>query len=189
MDVSLDVPLPVTPGHHPGFRWTMSVMKGRPLPTIDAGCPSCSRRELLAGTGALAASLLVGCGGGDAEPMADAAITTGGNEMCGAGWCVDLAHPANAPLLEIEGQRALVVPGDKIIVVRTSATEFAVVSRVCTHNGCSVAYAPASDLLVCPCHGSRFMLTGAVEREPATRALRRYASTFDETTQILTITL
>ena len=110
----------------------------------------------------------------------------GGFEMCGADICVSLTDPANAALLNVNGARALNIP-DKIIIVRTSETEFAVLSRVCTHNGCGVGYQPSTMSFNCPCHGSRFSIDGGVTNGPATRSLKKYVSTFDAGTQVLTI--
>jgi Rieske Fe-S protein len=129
-----------------------------------------------------------GCGGGGEDAPVDAPGTTSGFEMCGANICVNLMDPANVALLDVNGSRAINVP-DKIIVVRKSATEFSVLSRVCTHNGCGISYQPSSMEFACPCHGSRFSINGAVTREPANRALESYTHTFDETTQVLTITI
>lgn len=144
------------------------------------------RREVLRGLGLV---VLCGCGGGGDEPTPDT-IPGNGFEMCGANLCVDLSHPSNAALLDVNGARAINAPnGDKLIVVRQSATMFAVLARTCTHNGCGVGYNPALMVLVCPCHGSRFALDGTVTRDPAIRNLKSYASTFDEATQTLTITL
>ncbi|MDQ3340342.1 MAG: Rieske 2Fe-2S domain-containing protein [Myxococcota bacterium] len=131
----------------------------------------------------------VGCGGGGGEETTpDAPGTTSGFEVCGTNICVSLMEPVNAALRDVNGARPINVP-DKIIIVRTSATTFSVLSRVCTHNNCGVSYQPSSMELACPCHGSRFALNGAVTREPATRALKSYTHTFDETTQVLTITI
>lgn len=131
-----------------------------------------------------------GCGGGgdEIEMPIDAPGTTAGFEVCGANICFNLMEPSNAALLNVNGARSANVP-DKIVIVRRSATEFSVVSRICTHNGCQVSYVASSMELVCPCHGSRFTATGAVTREPATRNLKSYASTFDEVTQVLTVTI
>jgi len=109
--------------------------------------------------------------------------------MCGANMCLDLNHPANAMLKNVDGARAINVPGDKIIIVRMANNVFAVLTRVCTHQGCNVTYnAPAMELR-CPCHGSRFALSGDVTLGPAVGNLKRYANTFDEPTQTLTIVL
>ena len=128
-----------------------------------------------------------GCGGAGEEMPVDAAGTTSGFEMCGTNICFNLMEAANAALLDVNGARAVNVP-DKIVIVRRSATEFSVLSRICTHNGCTVAFQASTMEFVCPCHGSRFSITGAVTRSPATRNLEKYTSTFDESTQILTIT-
>ena len=129
----------------------------------------------------------VGCGGGGDDAPVDA-LGSGGFEMCGADICVNLMDPANASLLDVNGLRALNVP-DKIIIVRTSETAFVVLSRVCTHNGCGVAYQPGSMSFACPCHGSRFSIDGSVTNGPATRSLKKFVSAFDPGTQILTITI
>lgn len=130
-----------------------------------------------------------GCGGSDDPEMpVDAAGTTAGFEMCGTNICFNLMEPANAALQNVNGARPVNVP-DKIVIVRQSATEFSVLSRICTHNGCNVSFQPSSTEFVCPCHGSRFSITGAVTRQPATQNLKKYTHTFDEATQILTITI
>ena len=130
----------------------------------------------------------IGCGGGGDDAPVDAPMANGGFEMCWANICVSLTDPANAALLAVNGARAVNIP-DKIIIVRTSDTEFAVLSRVCTHNGCGVGYQPSSMSFACPCHGSRFSIDGGVTNGPATRSLKRYLSTFDAGTQVLTITI
>ena len=144
-----------------------------------------NRREVLklgvVGVGCL------GCGGGGEDVPADAA-EPGSFTMCGAEVCVDLTNPANAALLEINGARALDVP-DKILILRTSATEFVVLSRVCTHQGCGLAYQPGPMELACSCHGSRFSATGSVLRGPATRSLKKLTNRFDAATQTLAITV
>ena len=133
---------------------------------------------------------LCGCGGGGDSAPPDA-FDGGGVSMCGADLCLDLTHPANAALANVDGARAVATTEDKMLVVRAVATPpaFTVLSRICTHNGCTVGWDPSVHQYKCPCHGSRFADDGSVLRGPATRSLKEYVSTFDEATQTLTITL
>jgi nitrite reductase/ring-hydroxylating ferredoxin subunit len=52
--------------------------------------------------------------------------------------------------------------------------EILALSHQCPHNKCRVDYVPDRQVILCPCHGSRFDLTGAVLRGPARHPLRRY---------------
>lgn len=56
----------------------------------------------------------------------------------------------------------------------------AAVSALCTHLGCTVL--PAAGALRCPCHDSRFDLTGKFLQGPAGTDLTRYAVSFDGAT-------
>jgi cytochrome b6-f complex iron-sulfur subunit len=156
----------------------------------DDVCRDCSRRTMIRGIGiAAAASVLgVGCGSDDGSTP-DAGDPNAGISMCGASVCLDLSHPANQQLLAVDGARRIMVSNDAAIVIRQSDTEFSVVSSVCTHAGCSVAYNSGLKLLVCPCHGSRFGVTGNVNMGPAARPLKRYPATFDAATMTLSITV
>ncbi len=58
---------------------------------------------------------------------------------------------------------------DDVIVCRTDNGVRALSAR-CTHLGCTLT-SRSGDMLVCPCHGSRFHLDGSVARGPASRAL------------------
>jgi Rieske Fe-S protein len=62
-----------------------------------------------------------------------------------------------------------------LAVTRLSASEVAAVSRICTHQGCTVALpSSAGGTLDCPCHGSRFRTNGQVVNGPAARALSSF---------------
>jgi len=52
--------------------------------------------------------------------------------------------------------------------------EFLALSHQCPHNKCRVDYVPDRQTILCPCHGSRFDLTGEVLRGPARYPLQRY---------------
>jgi cytochrome b6-f complex iron-sulfur subunit len=78
--------------------------------------------------------------------------------------------------------------GMKILVVRKDAATYLAMSTRCTHQGCEVG-APANNQIVCPCHGSRYDMEGAVIQGPAPAPLPRYSATYDASRQILTVHL
>ena len=171
----------------------MRAMRRESLPAVppsSEGCPDCTRRQVVQGLGvAAAASLLgLGCDGGG-EPLPDAGDPLAGTMMCGASLCVLLGDAANASLLDVDGARVITLPGEKLLVIRRDAEIFVVLSAVCTHNGCTVRYEASRDQAACPCHGSRYGLSGAVAQGPAAVPLRRYNATFDAAMQTVTIVL
>jgi Rieske Fe-S protein len=60
---------------------------------------------------------------------------------------------------------------DDVIVCR-SAGGVKVFAARCTHLGCRITVL-SGDLLICPCHGSKFKPDGSVVSGPATRPLER----------------
>ena len=150
------------------------------------GCTDCSRRAVLRGLAATAAAVLAGCPdgslAGDAGP--DPATT-----MCGADLCLDLDDPRNAALTSIDGSLIATAPHDRILVVRTSSTAAQAVSDTCTHASCGIRYDGVNRVFICPCHGSRYALSGAVLQGPAVRPLTRYQTQLDLGAHRLTIFL
>jgi menaquinol-cytochrome c reductase iron-sulfur subunit len=59
-------------------------------------------------------------------------------------------------------------------VVKDSAGDITAFSPRCTHLGCAYRWAAAKHEFVCPCHASRFAVTGQVLSGPAPRPLDRY---------------
>ena len=58
-----------------------------------------------------------------------------------------------------------------LYVLALEEGEYAVLSPICTHLGCTVNI--EGERLVCPCHGSTYDRTGQVLRGPAEHPLRR----------------
>lgn len=162
-------------------------MPPRVVPLAGTGCDGCSRRIVLRGFAATAASMLVGCP--ESEPPPPDAPQMSQSTMCGTNLCVDLADPVNGPLAVVDGSLIVTAPKDTIVVVRTSATALVALSDVCTHQGCNVRYDRVGKVLNCPCHGSRFSLSGTVLRGPATTPLKNYTTQFDQGMNLLTIML
>ncbi len=134
-----------------------------------------------------AATMLVGCPA-DTTPAPDAPPGTI-PPTCGTNLCLDLKDAANAVLTAVDGTLTVRSSSDEILVIRTSATAVQAVSEICTHAGCSVRYDQVGKVLDCPCHGSRYSLTGAVLRGPATQPLKSYTTALDQSTNLVTIML
>jgi glycine/D-amino acid oxidase-like deaminating enzyme/nitrite reductase/ring-hydroxylating ferredoxin subunit len=64
-----------------------------------------------------------------------------------------------------------VIAGRKVAVHRDLAGELHALSPVCTHLRCLVEFNRAEKSWDCPCHGSRYDITGEVLNGPATRGL------------------
>jgi Rieske Fe-S protein len=63
--------------------------------------------------------------------------------------------------------------GEKVAAYRDVDGTLCAVSPVCTHLGCLVAFNTAEKTWDCPCHGSRFTVSGEVLQGPATDDLEQ----------------
>ncbi len=140
-------------------------------------CADCMNRRQFLTTAASAASLVVvGCGDGDVSGVPGRTIVI----------------PSGPVTLKVADHPELATTGvikrvfDSIGVKRTGPATFEALSLVCTHEGCGVNITTSTQL-DCPCHQSRFDGNGAVLRGPADRALSRYPTSYDASTDILTI--
>ena len=86
------------------------------------------------------------------------------------GTTIDLSDTAFSALQEVGG---FAYAGD-IIVIRTGENTYVALSKICTHEGCTVGYDPSNNLLPCPCHGSVYAISGAVINGPAQNSLHIY---------------
>lgn len=146
-------------------------------------CRDCSRRTVLKGLGVAAAVALVpGCTQGSDLP-------TGKTTSCGSNVCLDLDDSANKALTTPGGAMLIDTSRDTIMVIRMSSTDVIALSAICTHAGCSMNFNNGSQLLECPCHGSKFAENGQVVQGPAVRPLTTYTASLDTTTNTITVIL
>ena len=80
-----------------------------------------------------------------------------------------LAHPGGYLKIQPEGAAT------PIYVLALQDGDYAAVSPICTHLGCTVNIEGVH--LVCPCHGSTYNRAGQVLRGPAERPLQRFSTT------------
>ncbi len=75
------------------------------------------------------------------------------------------------PVSEVPPKGGLILPADKVVLVREHNGVLRAFSAVCTHQGCTVN-SIADGIITCPCHGSQYSaVNGAVVRGPAPRPL------------------
>ena len=94
---------------------------------------------------------------------------------------VDLTNSAYSELGTVGG---FAYKGD-IIIIHSAADQYIALSKICTHEACTVAYNASASQIQCPCHQSAFTTGGAVINGPATSALKKYTVT--KSGNILTI--
>ena len=112
------------------------------------------------------------CSNGTDESIDDANNNNNNNS---SGIEIDLTSATNAALASVGGY---VYKGD-IIVIRTGESQYIALSKICTHQGCTVTYNSTNNDLPCPCHGSKFSISGGVIEGPAETSLKKYIVTVD----------
>jgi Rieske Fe-S protein len=126
-------------------------------------CDDCiNRRDFLAKSALAAAALVVaeGCGDGQIGPSVPSR-TTGGDPNLPINGPV-VVKVADFPGLATVG--TVVDIGSERAVIRTGATTFRGLSRICTHEQCDTDV--RNNRFECPCHGSIFGADGSVIRGP-----------------------
>ena len=99
----------------------------------------------------------------------------GDDEIVNSEITVDLTNPEFSALGTIGGYAYK----DNIILIRISESEYTALSKICTHQGCTVSYSPVTNQLPCPCHGSLYNISGGVINGPAPKSLKQYSVTVD----------
>lgn len=62
-----------------------------------------------------------------------------------------------------------------IIVFRTGENTYVALSKICTHQSCTVTYNHDNGTVPCPCHGSVYTTAGVVTAGPAPSNLKKYS--------------
>ncbi len=134
-----------------------------------------SRRTFIKNIGYVAvgtfAVSVIGCGGGS-DPMGPDDGGGNGNNVL----TVDLSKPENQSLKTIGGTLALesnIIDNKGLLIYRESVNSVKVFSRECTHQQCQVGPF-INGISSCPCHGSKYDLTGKNIAGPAPRPLPQY---------------
>jgi len=136
---------------------------------MAGACREClSRREFLArGAGGAALVVLAACADSPTVPKSERiAITV-----------------ASFPKLATVG--TLVQVGPSHAAKRVDATTFEAYSMFCTHQGCTTFL--SAQQFLCPCHGSKFDSNVAVLQGPASRSLAKLPTSYNASTDTLTI--
>jgi Rieske Fe-S protein len=89
------------------------------------------------------------------------------------------------PALQKVGGYAMIT--GTVIVIRNSKTKFTALNTTCTHKKCDVEYNGSK--FECPCHGSEYNKSGKVLNGPAKKNLKKYSTSFDAETGVLTINM
>ncbi len=174
------------------------------FPTIEAPENSTPRRDFLVQAASMLGlavsagtviTLVNACETTVTKPANTGSTSTGGTSGSGtstggtmtSGNVIAIAQEQN--LQSVGGAVIKTIGSDQLVIIRTSASEFLVLSAVCTHSGCTVDL-PSGGRINCQCHGSSFSATdGRVLVGPAASPLRRYTAAFDPMKNELTITV
>ncbi len=146
------------------------LLNAEPLTALEpkpggAERPGLDRRQVLrgagvAGLGLATVAVVAACSGGS-SPDDDTRAANAGPD--GSLAKVD-DIPVGGALSAKDAQ------GNPILLVQATAGQVTALSAVCTHQGCTVL--PGDGELDCPCHNSRFDLTGKVIGGPAPEPLK-----------------
>jgi len=125
-----------------------------------SGC--CNRRAFLgAGTAGASVLALAACSGGAEE-----------QEQPRRWVSITLDEP-----LEVGEARSVSHQDQQLLLHRPSEAEVLAFSAVCPHQGCTVGV--EDEYFECPCHGSRFELTGQWQAGPADQPLTEFGAELD----------
>jgi cytochrome b6-f complex iron-sulfur subunit len=88
-------------------------------------------------------------------------------------------------LANVGGVALVTIASSPFAIVRTGASTFVALSRICPHQGSTVNQ--ISGGFLCPNHGAQFSSSGAWVGGQPTSSLRSYATVYDATAGTITI--
>jgi cytochrome b6-f complex iron-sulfur subunit len=133
----------------------------------------------IAALGGVLAVALESCGGSGGSPTSPgggsvSVLPVVNGTLSGSTITVTTAGTA----LATAGGLALVkTPSGDLLVARTDGSTFVALSAGCTHQNCEITDY-SGQTFVCPCHGSRFDVSGRVVQGPAATALPMFPVQF-----------
>ncbi len=134
-----------------------------------------SRREFLVKTTATAGGLVLALSGLQvATAQEESAVAKLAAPIAAQSDEAVLKLDDKSPLSKVGGFDTIETSVGKVVVVRTSETDFKAYSAVCTHKGGPIKYDEKTQQLFCPWHNSRFDAEGKVVKGPAKQALSSY---------------
>ncbi len=127
---------------------------------------------------AIAGSILESCNNNITNPAANSSSLSNVNGTYSNG-IVKLSVDSSSPLAKSGTAAMLNFSNGQLLVDHPSGNSFNALSPICTHQGCLITnYDSGSSQFVCPCHGSRFNVTGGVVSGPAASPLQSYKVQF-----------
>lgn len=93
----------------------------------------------------------------------------------------------NQTLQQVGGFKTFQLGSVPVILFRVNDTTFKTLSRVCTHQGCTIDWQSSNNKFNCACHGSQFDKDGNVLQGPANRSLANFRTEFDSMSNQVTI--
>lgn len=140
----------------------------------NQGSVTVGRRQFISATVmAAAAAALAACGGASSSVTAPGTVG------------LSLKVSDYATLANVGGVALINANGSPIAVVRTGATTFVALSRVCPHQGTTVNL--TTNGFLCPNHGASFTLTGTWTGGERTSSMRSYTTSYDAATATISI--
>ncbi len=98
------------------------------------------------------------------------------------GIVIDLNSSSSSELNSVGGY----IYSGNIIVIRATESQYIALSKICTHEGCTVKYGANNNEIFCDCHGSTFTTSGVVTNGPAPTNLKKYNVKMDGNSLIIT---